>query len=180
MKTPARAALVTLALALVLGSPVLAQTPSPKGNCTTDEHRQFDFWVGDWEVRDANGTVQGTNDITLILDGCVVQEHWKGTSGLEGESYNMYSAADGTWSQMWVDTAGRILKLEGGMKKGKMVMRGTTPGRDGSTVTHEIAWEALKDGRVKQHWRTSNDGGKAWADAFVGFYAKKGSDAAAP
>jgi len=55
-----------------------------------------------------------------------------------------------------------------------MVLRGETKTLAGETVLDEIAWTPLDDGRVKQHWRRSTDGGETWQDAFIGFYAKKG------
>ena len=47
------------------------------------------------------------------------------------------------------------------------------PGPDGKTAHHEISWEKLATGQVKQHWRSSTDGGKTWSDIFVGIYTKK-------
>jgi hypothetical protein len=31
----------------------------------------------------------------------------------------------------------------------------------------------LTDGKVRQTWRISNDGGSTWKDAFVGLYARQ-------
>ena len=83
----------------------------------------------------------------------------------------MYYARDSQWHQSWVDGAGGRLDLAGGLdKNGRMVLSGRMPGPEGTEVLHEISWEALGDGTVKQHWRTSKDGGEAWQDAFVGIY----------
>ena len=49
-------------------------------------------------------------------------------------------------------------------------MPGTIADNDGDTL-HEIPWQPLDGGRVKQHWRASKDGGENWADVFVGFYS---------
>ena len=57
-----------------------AATPAPKP-CSSPEYRQFDFWLGDWDVTEA-GKPAGTNRITAILGGCAVREEWKGVSGL--------------------------------------------------------------------------------------------------
>jgi hypothetical protein len=54
-----------------------------------------------------------------------------------------------------------------------MVLAGTAPGPDGTTVQHEIRWSPLDDGRVRQHWRTTSDGGTTWTDAFVGTYRRQ-------
>jgi hypothetical protein len=156
-----------------LAQELAAQTPAGTSGCKSDARRAFDFWVGDWEVTTADGAIAGTNRVEKILDGCVVKENWVGSGGMRGESYNIFSQRRGKWHQSWVDTTGRLLLLEGGLKGGKMVLGGQMPGRDGKTVWHEISWEALDDGRVKQHWRASRDQGKSWNDVFVGFYARQ-------
>ena len=150
-----------------------AQSAAAAGGCESDAHREFDFWVGDWEVTTADGAIAGTNRVEKILDGCVIKENRVGTGGMHGESYNIFSQRRGKWHQSWVDTTGRLLLLEGGLEGGKKVLSGQMPGQDGKMVRLEISWEALDDGRVKQHWRASRDRGKSWNDLFVGFYAPK-------
>jgi len=54
-----------------------------------------------------------------------------------------------------------------------MVMGQDTTRPDGKKVRHEISWEKLPTGQVKQHWRASPDGGQSWDDVFVGIYTKK-------
>jgi hypothetical protein len=93
---------------------------------------------------------------------------------MRGESYNIYDARGERWHQTWVDTTGRLLELDGGMEGGRMVLSGDGIAGDGKPVHHEVSWEKLPDGRVKQHWRITRDGGETWQDVFLGFYAKKG------
>ena len=58
-------------------SAVAAETkPSP---CEQyDRFREFDFWVGEWEVHDGEGTLVGENAITSEESGCVLVEKWQG------------------------------------------------------------------------------------------------------
>ena len=42
---------------------VAAQQP-PAKPCETERHRQFDFWIGSWDVHDAQGKHVGENEIT--------------------------------------------------------------------------------------------------------------------
>ena len=89
-----RVAAHVLAGSLLLATPpVRAQETTAPPPCSGPEHRQFDFWVGEWDVTQPDGTPAGTNRIEIIL--------------------------------------------------------------------------------VKQHWRTSTDGGRSWTDAFVGIYTRK-------
>jgi hypothetical protein len=53
----------------------LAPPPKPRP-CAAAEHRQFDFWLGDWEVRDATGKLVGHNGIEAAHNGCALIEHW--------------------------------------------------------------------------------------------------------
>lgn len=158
-------------LALWLIVPALFAQPKP---CSGDEYRQFDFWIGEWKVTQPDGSVAGENLIESTLGGCVVTEHWKGTSGSEGKSFNMYFARDGKWHQTWVDNAGARLDLSGGLdEKGRMVLSGTLPTADGKATRHEISWTPKPDGTVVQHWRASQDGGESWNDLFLGTYTRK-------
>lgn len=63
---------------------------APPSDCETAEHRQFDFWLGHWDVhnRQANpgtpenetlyDTGKATAHIHSALGGCAVVEHWEG------------------------------------------------------------------------------------------------------
>lgn len=158
-------------------TPAPAQTPSPAPPgpppCTGPEHRQFDFWVGDWNVNGPKGRQVGTNRIEKIMDGCVVQENWAGQGNVKGTSFNVYDTTDKKWHQVWVDNQGSLLLLEGGIKDGKMEMTGETTNPKGEKVMHRITWEPQADSKVRQHWLSSPDGGKTWNTAFDGVYNRK-------
>lgn len=143
-----------------------------------DKRRDFDFWIGEWEVSEPDGTVAGRNRIEPLFDGMVLAEHWEGDSGLRGASYNVYAEGRGHWHQTWVDSSGSLLLLDGGLRDGAMVMEGTTPSRDdpGATVLHRITWSVL-DGdpdRLRQHWEASRDDGSTWETVFDGRYRRIG------
>jgi hypothetical protein len=170
------ALLLAIVLVLALVSTARAETPPAKTPpaCSAPEHRQFDFWVGDWEVETADGKHAGTNLVETILGGCVIQEHWKGARGMTGSSFNIYDPGDGLWHQTWVDDHGTLLELKGRLEKGAMVLSGETPARgDAKAARQRITWTPLGDGRVRQLWESSEDGGKTWAVAFDGYYRKK-------
>lgn len=119
--------ILVLTLALPPHSTTAQSQASRRPDCSAPEHRQFDFWVGDWNVT-SGGQQGGTNDITLILGKCVIQEHWVGAKGLTGQSYNFYDREDGQWHQLWVDDAGSALDLAGHFSGGKMILAGTKGG----------------------------------------------------
>ena len=112
--------------------------PRPKP-CATPQHRQFDFWLGDWDVTKPDGKAAGHNRITVILGGCALREEWTGASGTHGTSLNMFDAGARKWRQTWVDDGGTVLLLTGEFKGGKMVLEGDSPAgrrRDGAPAHH--------------------------------------------
>ena len=123
MRLNAIRSLAAAALLLALaGSAGAQQAP-----CSAPSHRDFDFWIGTWEVQIPNGTVVGQNTIRSVLGGCVLHEKYTTTSGAyEGESFNMYDAGRGVWHQTWVDNGGLLLRIEGGLQDGSMVLQGET------------------------------------------------------
>lgn len=140
--------------------------------CRTPEHRQFDFWIGEWEVRGPDGEVVGHNTIRRAARGCALLEEWRGATGGRGVSVNTYEANREVWTQTWVGD-GATLHLEGGLQGEEMVLSGTTPRAtpDGE-VLDRITWTPLEDGRVRQVWRVSADGGSTWQKIFVGTYLR--------
>jgi ketosteroid isomerase-like protein len=109
-------------LGLLLAAPAAAAAPpgvSPA--CSGAEHRQFDFWIGDWDVQ-AKGELAGRNRIEAILGGCALLESWEGVSGGRGVSLNAYAAGDGRWHQTWVDAQGARLELAGGWDEASSTM----------------------------------------------------------
>ena len=152
---------------------VTAQPTTPPPPCSAPEHRQFDFWVGDWDVLDPTGKKLGTNSITLTLNKCVVHESWTGT-GMSGNSYNIYFAPEKRWHQTWVDSQGSLLELNGRFEDGKMVLSGEGPAATGGRAKHRITWSKLEGGRLRQIWESSGDGGASWTVAFDGTYVPQG------
>lgn len=147
------------------------QAPRPRP-CTAPVHRQFDFWVGAWDVVGADGKFAGTNRIELVDGGCALYESWSsGGGGYTGRSLNSVGG-DGRWRQTWVDTGGLRLELVGGLVDGKMVLEGETPpaAAGGPPTKNRITWSPEPEGRVRQHWETSADGGKTYTTSFDGMY----------
>ena len=159
---------VVVALFAITGA-VAQQPTGPK--CSAPESQQFDFWIGEWEVRSGEN-LAGHNSIQPILDGCVLQENWKGAGGSSGSSFNFYDPQAKRWRQFWVWRNGTTLELEGAYADGKMVLTGSSLGRDGKTVHNRITWYDNADGTVRQHWQTRPTPDAEWNTAFDGLYRK--------
>lgn len=185
---------IPLALAALLPALALAQSPPPSTSaqgqaapaapppCTAPEQRQFDFWLGQWEVTLPDGKPAGRSRIESILDGCVVLENWTGASGFSGKSFNIHNRATGNWEQYWVSHGGNRLHLVGGLRDGAMVLEGrreTPDPQSGKLPRERVTWTRQADGAVRQLWETSTDDGASWQVTFDGLYRHSATASAA-
>jgi hypothetical protein len=117
----------------------------------TPENRQFDFWIGEWNVETTNGQPAGTSKVERILNGCALLENWSG--GGDGKSLNIYNANKKQWQQFWVDAAGEVHEYAGGLIKwGNEIRR---PGRRSRGKPFNAAHDLRQAGRrsCKTNWR---------------------------
>jgi hypothetical protein len=148
---------------------------TPACPCCTENHREFDFWLGEWSVYGTNEALLGGNTIVSMQDGCVLQENWEGASGSNGTSYNFFDASDSTWNQVWVDNTGNVLRLKGNPNpEGAMVMTSELlQNAEGQGYYHQISWTPHDDGSVIQLWVTLDAKKKVTSTLFQGVYKKK-------
>ncbi len=162
--------IVAVALLLLVISASAAAQVAPR--CGAPDYRQFDFWLGEWTVHTADGTVVGHNEIQAMAGGCGLLEQWRGVRGGEGMSLNAFDPVLDRWTQRWVG-AGAVLWLEGAVVDGAMVMTGPTPRpTPQGEFLDRITWTPLEDGRVRQFWEVSPDGGATWQPYFDGYYSR--------
>jgi len=140
--------------------------------CDGEYFRQFDFWLGQWQVFTPDGKKAGSNHIATDLNLCVLIEHYVTASGYEGRSLNIYDQQQQSWHQTWVDNSGLLLKLDGQYQHGQMVLTGSGKNAQGQTMLHKISWTPQANGDVRQHWQTSNNKGQNWQTVFDGLYKK--------
>ena len=142
--------------------------------CEHDEKfREFDFWVGQWDVHVANGTFAGHNEIERAHRGCVLIENWSSASGGGGMSINYLDEASGEWVQVWNDASGSQIHIRGGLTEDGMLLTGKIHYvASDTTADFRGLWTPLDDGRVRQFFEQSSDGGQTWAPWFEGFYTR--------
>jgi hypothetical protein len=153
-----------------------AKVPGSRG-CSAAPYRQFDFWVGKWDVFNG-GTDQpaGTSIIESELDGCLIEENWAGAGGGRGRSLNTYDASTGKWHQFWVSAGGcpfGNIVMEGGLdENGSMTMQGSLTQPQGFLIAPPCGpnppivtftrnslfrWTLLPSGSVLQQISAGND-----------------------
>jgi len=164
------AALSSLLLlaALLPGAVMAAATPPAIPKCDTPEHRQFDFWIGKWDVFNTkDGTPGGSSLIELLYGKCTLRENWTDTSGFSGGSLNTYNRIDKRWHQTWTDSTGSWREFVGGLENGRMVLVWRHPSvtMPGKTVQERIIFTPNPDGSVRQYSDQTIDG-KTWVERY--------------
>jgi hypothetical protein len=169
-----------LSLAAILTSASITaraqQSANPNNSppsCSQPEVKQFDFWVGEWDLEWANGG-KGRNVIEKTLGGCVVQENFDGSpaSPLRGLSVSSYNAGSRKWQQTWVDNQGGYLDFVGEFKDSKMVLQRSAT-INGKEVLQRMVWyDITKDGLL-WNWERSEDKGKTWTVLWKIKYTRK-------
>jgi len=140
--------------------------------CTfSADFRQFDFWIGTWDVLMPDGRKAGTNRIERAADGCLLIENWSSALGGSGKSLNFFDHRTGTWRQTWVDSSGRIIRYDGELVDGVMRFVGTVDELDGTRELSRMTIEPRPDGTVRQLIERSKDDGATWSVWFDGTYA---------
>lgn len=168
---PGRILFIGMLFTALCSSPMLAQQQACA--CCDTNHSGFDFWVGEWNVRDAGGNLLGKNTIERVQDGCLLQENWKGSGGTTGNSINYYNAVVGQWEQVWVDNAGNVLKLYGNLKDEAMILSSESfEDSNGNSRQHRITWTPQEDGSVRQTWDVLDAEGEVVQTLFNGIYSR--------
>src|SRR5437868_7047717 len=93
--------------------------PAVSDSCDAPEYRAFDFWIGDWDVYEADkpsATVAHVR-VERILGGCVLREDYQDNNGLKGRSFSIYDSSRKVWHQSWVTNRGQLLLLNGNIQR---------------------------------------------------------------
>jgi hypothetical protein len=164
-------------------------SPPPKPfDCTAAQHRQFDFWLGEWDVvpnpetRPANapppppGRKPATNIIQKAHGGCVVIENWDPGQGGTGQSFNIYDRVRQQWHQTWDDAGGGLHQYWGGLKDGNMVLVGDVPLGPGAQFaghrTVRVSFIPLGPDKVRQFSESLLPDG-TWAPNYDLIYTRR-------
>ncbi|MEN3330774.1 MAG: hypothetical protein V7641_139 [Blastocatellia bacterium] len=143
------------------------------------EHKQFDFWVGVWNVEDTQGNAVAKNIVERLEDGCLLLENWTGLQGGTGKSINFYDATAHKWRQTWVSSTGNVNEYQGEFKDGAIRFEGTLSGRGGNTnALLRLTFFKLGPDKVRQFSESSADGGKTWNVNYDFIYVRQKEKAA--
>ncbi|MFL6605842.1 MAG: hypothetical protein ACJ8R9_31575 [Steroidobacteraceae bacterium] len=156
-----------------------AASAPPAKHCASAEYRQFDFWVGSWDVYPTGGSQLVAHSlIEAVYNGCGVRENWMPLkTENSGGSLNIYLPGEKLWRQTWIDSSGARVDFKGGWNGKAMVLEGywqdfVAPGK-GSLV--RMTYSKAPDGSVRQLGEASQNNGRSWQPSFDFTYRLAGA-----
>lgn len=143
--------------------------------------REFDFWIGEWDVY-PNGTnvLVGQSKIEMASGGCMILENWSAIGGAPntGKSMNYVNPATGKWEQLWIGSGGINQNnpqrfVDGTYKDGAMrfTFEQVTP--QGQKQTGRFSFFNEGPYQVRQFNEVSNDDGNTWTTVYDFVYKRK-------
>ncbi len=146
--------------------------------CYQDKHaREFDFWIGAWDVYVTGTTVYAGNSvIQRISGGCAILENWQSAVS-EGKSLNFIDDSTHKWKQVWVGSYpnGKQDFINGEYKDSVMRFTFTTPDAQGHILQGRFSFFNQGPKQVRQLNETSPDDGKTWNVSYDFTYKRKKS-----
>lgn len=135
----------------------------PRSACGSSQDLEFDFWVGSWNYTEGAGS-GATNEITKEGRGCLVEEHYRDPTGVQGRSVSLFSRSDGRWHQTYVDSRGTRIVLVGSRDGRRMVLE---------RAGERWIWDPLDGQTIHFYAETTSDGGQTWRFIFDGRYTRQ-------
>ena len=153
---------------------ILAKVQNNATPCANDPlHRQFDFWVGEWNVVNVQGQAAGTSSIQRVIDGCAILENWTGSNGYTGKSLNFVDPGTGKWRQTWVGSRGGKIEFTGQLEGKNMVFYSEEKDSDGKPYRRRLTFYNLGPDKVRQFSQRTSDNGKTWTTEYDLTYLRK-------
>jgi tetratricopeptide (TPR) repeat protein len=144
--------------------------------CSADAHsRQFDFWIGEWDVYQTNTkNLVGHSIIQSISGGCAILENWTSLAGAHnGKSINYYDTVSKTWEQDWVGSSGDIQRYTNGKYENEKMTFTYTSTQNGQKVLGNFIFYNLGADKVRQFQDISVDDGKTFQVSYDFTYIRK-------
>ncbi len=151
-------------------------SPYVSANFSGEKYRQFDFWIGEWDVnlriQQEDGLwkdqVQSTARIYSILDGKAILELWnenKVGEGIKGYSLRYFNEDSDSWT-LWLNWPGKnrsgTRPMEGSFRHGRGEFFSEFPKNDSVIVTQRYTFSDITPTSLRWDNSFSEDGGKTW------------------
>ena len=139
---------------------------------SADKHRQFDFWIGEWDVNlrmlqddlTFRDTVSAKASIYSILNGKAILELWDSVP-IKGYSLRYYDPQSDQWV-LWLDWPGEnrsgLSSLQGEFRHGRGDFRSEYKNADGTKIMQRYSFNDITPFSLRWDDLASNDGGRTW------------------
>ncbi len=167
------AASLIISLAGAVSTQAGAQTPPAQAPCSGPEHRQLDFWVGEWIAtwtKPDGSEGRGRNRVTRDEYGsCVIIERFSADDGsLKGVSISTYFTPAREWRQTWMDDRGGYFDLAGGpVQDQPHSFMLETHRRTASAPFQRMIWEEVTPDGFTWRWQGKPSADAQWRDSWV-------------
>lgn len=157
-----------------------------RSSCGSAEAREFDFWIGDWDIRQKILRQDGTwleldaeTSVAATLDGCALVEHWTGSvqffwegmqapEPMQGLSVRAFDPESRKWHIYWMDTRtpsfGSPYTGAFDSGRGEFFREWETP--QGSR-TGRITFSDMTADAVRWELAVSSDAGDSWTPLWI-------------
>lgn len=175
---------MTLGLFFLFGQRATAQ-----GICAEEPYRQFDFWIGEWDLTNLRLQDDGswldvghaTNKVFPVADGCGIVELWDGYLGdnhIRGFSVRTYDPETGKWLLVlnWPQqNRAEFGTLEGVFRHGRGDFVSEDRSSDGSSTLTRYSFADIGHDTFRWNDGTSTDGGQTWRTSWIMEFRRRGT-----
>ena len=180
--------ITTFCFLFFLGHFLFAQVNDQVANSFMgDDHRQFDFWMGEWDVnlriRQSDNTwddaIKSTARIYRILDGKAILELWnenKFGEGIKGYSLRYFNVQKNKW-ELWLNwpspNQSGTSSLEGVFRHGRGDFFAERSINDSTTMISRYSFNDITSHSLRWDDGYSTDGGKTWSGNWIMEFSRR-------
>jgi hypothetical protein len=175
---------LSIGVCATLGAIMPSATSSAE--CSNPEYHQFDFWIGQWDIKQkilkADGTwfeADARTNVSPILDGCALIEEWQGDvlffwegmekpEPLKGFSVRAFDQKTNHWTISWMDTGHlRFTEFEGTFHDGRGEFFRKGPNENGKKTITRVTFSDITSASVHWDLAVSTDDGQSWKTLWI-------------
>lgn len=145
-------------------------TPPEGSREFVSETTEFDFWVGNWNLQNANNNKVLNSTVSSEHNGYLIRERWQGSGTGAGSSMSYFDPVANLWKQVRITDTGTISQYTGSFVDGAMRFEGRVL-KANDTVLRRRTYTPVQDERaIDVLIQESLNDGKDWDVVFRGRY----------
>lgn len=186
--------LLSIGTCAALGMTAASATTSPE--CSSPEYHQFNFWIGQWDIKQkilkADGTwfeANASTNVSRVLGDCALMEEWQGDvlffwegmekpEPLKGFSVRAYDRKTKQWTISWMDTRHlRFTQFAGNFRNGRGEFFRKQANEKGNETITRVTFSDIKPASVLWDLSISTDAGQTWKTLWIMQMTRQGKEA---